>query len=641
MAASKAKHPVPIKTNTAMKKRLMLILFALLSGWSAGAYDFEVDGIYYNYRREGNDGNIIDGEVAVTYKDYPYYYDNERTDYSGSVVIPATVTYDGKTYRVTAIRNGAFGYCTGLTSVTIPNSVTSIGEGAFEQCAGLKSVYYTGNISQWCGIDRKLWISFGWDLYIDDVKVTDLMIPEGVTAIGECAFFCCTGLASVTLPESVTSIGWNAFGACSGLTSVMLPESVDSIGVTAFWGTSISSPLYNSRIFAYMPENYRGEYAIPSGIQMIAPYAFNDCHGPISVTIPESMTSIGASAFNGCSGLTSVEIPEGVTTIGESAFFWCTGLTSVTLPESVTEIGEYAFLGGTSIGSPLYNSRIFAYMPKNYSGEYAIPSGIQTIAPGAFSDCRGPISVEIPNSVTSIREWTFEECTGLTSVTLPASLDTIVACAFGGCNNLGEVYSLSKVPPYCEPHPYEDGYVYHPFEIYETLYVPRGCKAAYQSAMEWRNFANIEEITTAKVTVRANDASMGLVVGGGDYELDAQATVAAIPNPGYYFVRWDDGNTANPRILTVTEDITLTAVFAKNGDTPPPTANESALSAAPIAYVQGRTAYLADGLGEVEAFTLTGQRVYRGTDRTITLPRPGIYVLRVVADGRRCKVVVK
>ncbi|MDE7104075.1 MAG: chitobiase/beta-hexosaminidase C-terminal domain-containing protein, partial [Bacteroidales bacterium] len=73
----------------------------------------------------------------------------------------------------------------------------------------------------------------------------------------------------------------------------------------------------------------------------------------------------------------------------------------------------------------------------------------------------------------------------------------------------------------------------------------------------------------------------------------------------------------------------------------PPTANESALTAAPIAYVQGRTAYLADGLGEVEAFTATGQRVYRGTARTITLPRPGIYVLRVVADGRRCKVVVK
>ena len=99
----------------------------------------------------------------------------------------------------------------------------------------------------------------------------------------------------------------------------------------------------------------------------------------------------------------------------------------------------------------------------------------------------------------------------------------------------------------------------------------------------------------------------------------------------------DDGNTDNPRRLTVTCDMVLTAMFAKDA----PTANESALTAAPIAYVQCRTAYLADGLGEVEAFTATGQRVYRGFDRTVTLPRPGIYVLRVVADGRRCKVVVR
>ncbi|MDE6439710.1 MAG: hypothetical protein K2K51_01630 [Bacteroidales bacterium] len=140
---------------------------------------------------------------------------------------------------------------------------------------------------------------------------------------------------------------------------------------------------------------------------------------------------------------------------------------------------------------------------------------------------------------------------------------------------------------------------------------------------------------------------MGRVTGGGDYEPGAQATIEAIPNSGYRFVRWQNyslsyaDQTKNPLALTVNDDITLTAIFAKNGDTPPPTANEATLSAAPIAYVQGRTAYLADGLGEVEAFTATGQRVYRGTARTLTLPRPGIYVLRVVADGRRCKVVVK
>ncbi|MDE6112422.1 MAG: leucine-rich repeat domain-containing protein, partial [Bacteroidales bacterium] len=177
----------------------MLILFALLSGWSAGAYDFEVDGIYYDYRREVNDGNIIEGEVQVT----SGYYNNK---YSGSVVIPSTVTHEGVTYRVTSIGRSAFLNCTGLTSVTIPNSVTSI--------------------------------------------------------------------------------GWGAFKGCTRLTSVTLPESVTEIGDFAFRGTSIGSPLYNSRVFAYMPKGYSGEYAIPSGIRTIAGEAFADCRGPISVTIP-------------------------------------------------------------------------------------------------------------------------------------------------------------------------------------------------------------------------------------------------------------------------------------------------------------------------------------------------------------------
>ncbi|MDE5742778.1 MAG: leucine-rich repeat protein, partial [Bacteroidales bacterium] len=473
-------------------------------------------------------------------------------------------------------------------------------------------------------------------------------IPGSVTEIGHGAFWGCTGLMSVTMQEGVTSIGQYAFCRCSGLTSVTIPESVTEIGYRAFTGTSIGGPLYNSKIFAYMPENYSGEYAIPSGIRTIAGGAFEKCTGLASVTLPESVTEIGYSAFN-----------------------------------------------GSSIGSPLYNSRIFAYMPGDYSGEYAIPSGIQTIAGGAFEECTGLTSVTIPESVieigkyafrgcwlltsvtipesmteighgvfewsgltsvtipegvTTIREWAFDGC-ALRSVTLPASLDTIVGAAFNDCEYLLDVYSLAKEPPYCEPGYNDIGdRCDHPFVIYSaTLYVPRGCKSAYQSAREWRKFANIIEITTAKVTLRANDGSMGLVVGGGEFNLDEQITVAAIPNPGYYFVRWDDGNTANPRILTVTGDITLTAIFAKNGNNPsdpsdpltPPTANESALTAAPIAYVQGRTAYISDGLGEVEAFTAAGQRVYRGTDRTLTLPRPGIYVLRVVADGRRCKVVVK
>ncbi|MDE6694754.1 MAG: leucine-rich repeat domain-containing protein, partial [Bacteroidales bacterium] len=353
------------------------------------------------------------------------------------------------------------------------------------------------------------------------------------------------------IPESVTTIGVGAFQNCTGLTSVTIPESVDTIGFSeimfssAFTGcTSISSPLYNSKIFAYMPKDYSGEYVIPSGIQSIVPYAFVDCQGPISVTIPNSMTAIGSSAFSGCSGLTSVTIPEGVTSIGYQAFSYCSGLTTVKLPESV---------------------------------------------------------------------------------------DTIRGIAFLECENLLSVTSLSRTPPYCESSV---------FSVYGTLYVPYGCKTAYQTAQEWYKFIRIEELPsagTATVTVNVNDASMGTVVGGGKYELGEQAMLAAIPNKDCYFDHWNDGNTSNPRILTVKGDTTFTAVFAKYGSEP--TANEASEADNLRVYVQNRTIYLSEDKGLVQVYNTAGQCLYNGHATTIPVQQGGVYIVRVGA--RSYKIMVR
>ena len=144
-----------------MKRNLLLILVALLPV-VASAYDAEIDGIYYNF--SGN-------EATVTYQIYGF------SNYPGSVVIPESVTYDGKTYRVTSIGSCAFYNCSILTSITIPNSVTSIGDEAFSVCSSL----------------------------------TSITIPESVTSIGNSAFSFCSGLTSITIPNSVTSIGIGAF----------------------------------------------------------------------------------------------------------------------------------------------------------------------------------------------------------------------------------------------------------------------------------------------------------------------------------------------------------------------------------------------------------------------------------------------
>ncbi|MBR2458888.1 MAG: leucine-rich repeat domain-containing protein, partial [Bacteroidaceae bacterium] len=225
--------------------------------------------------------------------------------------------------------DGAFYECSGLTSVTIPNSVTSIGGEAFRGCSGLTSV----------------------------------TIGNSVTSIGDAAFYSCKGLTSVTIPNSVTSIGNCAFQYCSGLTSVTIGNSVTSIGGSAFWGCSRMTSV-----------------TIPNSVTSIGSNAFWSCYGMTSVTIGNSVTSIENGAFEGCSSLTSVHIsdiaawcnidfadyysnpllcahhlyfngeevkdlviPNSVTSIGDNAFRNCSCLTSVTIPNSVTSIGNYAF----------------------------------------------------------------------------------------------------------------------------------------------------------------------------------------------------------------------------------------------------------------------------------------------------------
>ena len=176
-------------------KRILSLAACLMIAVLSYAHDFGVDGIYYNIA-----SSSVPYTVEVTYCGEIYY--SYSDEYRGTVTIPETVTYDGRTYSVTNIGDDAFRGCSVLTSVTIPNSVTSIGSCAFQDCSGLTSV----------------------------------IIPNSVTSIGGSAFYGCSGLTSVTIPESVTSIGYGAFRKCSGLTSVTIPNSVTSIGVHAFSG---------------------------------------------------------------------------------------------------------------------------------------------------------------------------------------------------------------------------------------------------------------------------------------------------------------------------------------------------------------------------------------------------------------------
>ena len=203
-----------------MRYKIFTLFAALtLSAGALFASDTAVDGIYYDF-----DATNLTATVTYRGSNSGSYAD----EYTGDVVIPATVNYGGNPYSVTSIGGSAFEYCSGLTSVTIPNSVTSIGEFAFSGCSSLTKTNYTGDIAGWCGINfvggDSNPTAYSHNLYINDVEVKDLVIPNSVTSIGDYAFYGCSVLTSVTIPNSVTIIGNYAFAYCSGLTSVIIPK---------------------------------------------------------------------------------------------------------------------------------------------------------------------------------------------------------------------------------------------------------------------------------------------------------------------------------------------------------------------------------------------------------------------------------
>ena len=329
------------------------------------------------------------------------------------------------------IDRSAFWGCSGLTSITIPNSVTSIGSSAFSGCSSLTSIIIPNSVTR-----------IGDYAFSGCSSLTSIIIPNSVTRIGDYAFHGCSGLTSITIPNSVTSIGSSAFQVCSSLTSITIPNSVTSIGQMTFSG----------------------------------------CSGLTSVTIGNSVTSIGHDAFSYCNGLTSITIPNNVTSIGSCAFIGCTSLTSITIPNSVTSIDHACFASCSGLNSIVVENGNTVYDSRENCNAI-----IETSSNTLLSGCKNTI---IPNSVTSIGDYALWDCSGLTSIIIPKSVTSIGERAFHGCNGLTSVIVEWETPVAINSVVFE----YSNYQN-ATLYVPKGSKGAYQSADYWNEFKEIVEIS--------------------------------------------------------------------------------------------------------------------------------------------------
>ncbi|MGN0855672.1 MAG: leucine-rich repeat domain-containing protein, partial [Kiritimatiellia bacterium] len=426
-------------------KRIVLSAAVFLAAIAAYAETTTIGDYTWSY-------TVSDGKATITGV-------SPRT---GDLEIPSSVA----SYPVTSIRSFAFYFYSGLTSVTIPDSVTSIGNRVFSGCSGLTNIVV--------GVDNPNYSSANGLLLSKDGQTLiqgingEVTIPDSVTSIGSWAFYGCMSLTSVMIPDGVTSIGSYAFEDCGGLTRVTIPDSVTSIGTGVFSGCSgltnivvgVDNPAYASvnglllsKDGKTLVQGINGEVTIPDSVTSIGDSAFSGCSGLTSVTIPDGVTSIGYYAFRGCSGLTSVTIPDSVTSIGSYAFSGCSGLTSVTIPDSVTSIGNQAFSSCSGltnfvvgVDNPAYASVNGLLLSKDgktlvqgINGEVTIPDGVTSIGSYAFDGCSGLTSVTIPEGVTSIGSCAFDGCSGLTNVTIPEGVTSIGEGAFCACYGLTSV----------------------------------------------------------------------------------------------------------------------------------------------------------------------------------------------------------
>ena len=610
-----------------MKKFYVSLLLFLLGTSSLFAAE-TINGITYNLDATARTAAVTTGT------------------YSGAIVIPEKVTHNNREYTVTGIDASAFSGKS-ISSVAIPATVMSIGSNAFYQCTSLNSV----TIAEGCEVINTF-AFFGCSAlakiaipasvkrieeqaFANCSMLAEVTLNEGLTYIGAWAFGALPKLKKITIPSTVEDMGYQSFYNCQSLATIVwnakhcsdfssvltAPFSIYNYGYihmgyfnyTVYSSTysggqynaydgKINNPYYTyghscynanperniainnwttsitfgdevEHIPAYLCYQFQGELrnlVIPDNVKTIGDYAFYNNNRLVSLKLGVGLTEIGKYTFSGCSSLTEVSIPDNVTTINQYAFSGCTSLATLNLGKGIQTLGTYAFGNGGNLSTiniyavnpPYIDNTVFTF----YSDLMVIDLNVRERALDAYENA---------NIWKNMHLGLVANDTRVFSLTVTSADNTKGTTTPSGSYDEDDEVVISALPKagYQFDH-WNDGSKDNPRTVKVTADLTY---TAYFAAAA----------PTYTITATAN-ALEGTAVGGGAFEPGAQATLAAVANAGYHFTQWADGNTSNPRQVTVAADGVYTAQFEKDAVIQRYTLTASSTNAAQgAAYGQG------------------------------------------------------
>ena len=597
-----------------MKKTVLLGLAVLVCSFSLQSQTrFNIGGIDYE-ATSANTVKVIESQDPLLQQ------------YVGNIVIPDTVDNGGTKYTVTGIDEMAFFYNESLKMVTVPATVTLIGDYAFAGCDSLTDIVVIDTNLNYLSLDGVLYAkdttvlvcypmgktATGFSVH-DSVRVlakgafmrnlslVSVVLPPLLETIGDYAFTYCEALTTLNKCDSLTALGDYAFANCgaltalnisdtlisigeyafaeSGLLSYVVPQTVENIGRYAFFACAdltditvdggnlhykdVSGVLFDyggTVLIAYPAGKAAASYAVPSGTQVIGCGAFAQSKNTRTVTFPASLTAIEEAAFNS-SGLTSVAIPASVSVIRNNAFTNCDTLSKLTIAEGVDTIEQYAFsycylLDTVRLPNSLKQLDTAAFYACHGLKYAKLSQSMTAVAFLSFYLCDGLTTVEFPDTLTTIEERAFAYCSSLTELVIPRKVTDIGEYAFENNTSLTEITANAENPPTIDMMTFSNV----PNDI--PVYVPCGRDYYYQGS-NWGYFSNIFAKIPI-VSVSSNNSSRGTAsVTKLNTCIDSTAILTAVPASGFGFEMWNDGDTNNPRTISVYKDTSLTAVFVE------------------------------------------------------------------------------